>query len=109
MLKAEEIMTVRDVCVLVAGIFIWVVKFFPNVPEKGAVMEVLLREDMFVIIEMLSSRSLRAMLSVEFRSSELAFVVVLFLFKSTHVSRVSSDPMTSVVCRKFLKLKVKNK
>lgn len=93
-------MTVRDIFELVTEIFMWVANCFPNDPEKGPVKDVLLREVKFVSMKMFPSGSLRAMLSVAFRSILLVFIVVLFLFSCVHLSDV---PMTSAVFRKFLK------
>lgn len=98
--------TVIKVGSLIVGKFIRVVKFIPNVSEKGAVMFILLREVEFVVMLKFSSLSLCEMLSIDFRSSELVFIVVLFWFKRAHVSCAPTDPITSVVFRKSCRVKV---
>lgn len=69
---------------------------------------VLLKKVKFVYINKLLFGSLCVRLSIKSRSSELTFAVLLLLFKSPHVSRAPSDPMTSVVFKKAFQMKVKH-
>lgn len=99
MVKAEETMMVMKVSATISGKLIWVVKFIPKAPEKGAVKFALLTEVEFVVMLKVSSGSLCPNSSVEFKRIELEFMVELFSFKNTHVFCASTDPITSVVCR----------